>query len=126
MALNSSLAEARSELAKIDKDFLGLEKDLKYVKKDSYQNGYSNLIQTITSSCNLANVFHTLDPLKKALNLIFGPVGFGLLTLANVRNFQEANRLLNELKEKQSELDRIKKEINELALKFQLILLSSG
>ena len=126
MSLNHSLTEARSELSKIDKDFLSLEKDLKYVKKDSYQNGYYNLIQTISTTCNLANVFNTLDPIKKALNLIFGPVGFGLLTVANVSNFHEASQLLNELKKKQTELDNIKKKINDLAKEFQQILLVSA
>ena len=124
MALNTSLAEARNELAKVDKDFLGVEKDLKYVKKDSYHNGYSNLIQVISSTCTLANVYHTLDPLKKCLNLIFGPVGFGLLTLANVRNFHEASRHLDQLKEKQNELDRLKRAINEMANEFQHLLLT--
>ena len=69
-------------------------------------------------------MFHTLDPLKKCLNLIFGPVGFGLLTLANVRNFQEASRHLDQLKEKQNERDRLKREINEMANEFQQLLLT--
>lgn len=125
MALNSCLSEARNELANIDKDFLGLEKDLKYVKKDSYQNGYTNLVQTIASTCNLTNVFSTLEPLRKVFNLIFGPVGFGLLTLVQVRNFHEASHLLDELKKKQADLDRFKNEIIDMTKKFEEILLSN-
>lgn len=120
--LDSKLNEARNEIAKIDKSLFDIESDLNYAVAQSKSNGILNFIQAISTSITLAPRFQSANKMFKITSLIFGPLAYSILSLANAKNYSEANKKLVVLKETQKELKLLAKELEEIGNKMTDIL----